>query len=127
MAACEFGDAKADRWHHITGKDEFGRYLDPEFVCPLCHSHHEFVHDDAQTLGWERLQGRRLTWFERVELRLRRWAACLGRLEASSSVSTPYGVLARTLLRWADELAWGIAALDESFPPWRNVAAFYPA
>jgi hypothetical protein len=101
--------------------------LDPEFVQGLCHDHHAFIHDDAHTLGLEKLNGRRLTWFDRVEHRLRRWAAYLGRLESCSAVPTPYGALARTLLRWADELARGIRALDEWFPAWRSVAAFYPA
>jgi hypothetical protein len=127
MANCEFCGGLCERWHHPTGKGENGRYLDPEFVRPTCHDHHELVHDDAQTLGWEKLQGRPLTWFERVELRLRRWAAFLGRLEASSTLRTPYAVLAKTLLRWADELARGIAALDEDIPGWRWISAFYPS
>lgn len=126
MASCEFCGGSVERRHHPTGRDEQGRYLDYEFVRDLCHDHHELVHDDSHTLGWEKLEGRPMTWFERIELRLRRWAAYLARLETGSSTPNTYGVLAVVLTRWADELARGIAVLDERFPSWRDDRGLYP-
>lgn len=128
MAGCEFCGAPVKRRHHPTGRDERDLYLDYEFTVGLCHDHHELVHDDSHTLGWEKLVGQPHAWFERMELRLRRWAAFLARLDADASAPIPtvWQRLSVLLTRWADELANGIALLDELFPSWRDDRRFYP-
>ncbi len=113
------------RKHHLTGRDDRGGYLDPELIQDLCHDHHELVHDDLKTLELEKV-AQALTWFERVEIRLRRGAAYCARLDQASPTTTLYGILARVLERWADELARGIRALDELYPDWRQHRGFYP-
>jgi len=126
MSGCEFCGGPVERRHHPTGRDEQDRYLDYEFVRGLCHDHHELVHDDSQTLGWENLEGQPHTWFERIELRLRRWAAYLARLEADARRPNPCGILAVVLTRWADEIRRGVTVLDEQFPTWRDDRGMYP-
>lgn len=125
MSGCEFCGGPIQRRHHPTGRDEHGGYLDPEFRRPLCHDHHELVGDDLYTLELVRTPGH-LTWFERVEIRLRRWAAYCARLDQASPTPSVYGLLASVLERWANELARAIRLLDELFPEWREHPEFYP-
>jgi hypothetical protein len=120
------------RGHHPTGRGPDGRYLDPNLKLPYCHDHHELSHDDWRAL-WiddserDRQPERRLTFIERVERRLRRLAATVGRLAEAHPQHKWWAALARALKCWADELAHHLAAQDRRDPGWRSDPRFYPA
>ncbi len=124
MSACEACGEEPCQGHHWTGKDHQGRYLDPLFAVPLCKDHHPLVHDQWKTLDLETV-ARPLPWFERIEERLRRWAATLMVLDGGSRGSL-FALTARVLVSWADELAKGTRRLDEGYPTWREDQGFYP-
>ena len=44
---CVFTGRPADEWHHVTGRDSLGRYLDPHLVIPLSRRQHVLEHQ-----GW---------------------------------------------------------------------------
>lgn len=126
---CEFCARPKDYGHHYTGRDggEQDAYLDPEFVIDLCHDHHYFVHDDLFTTGLddEHTEGP-LTFFDRVEMRLRRAAVAFARLAHALPGQGLWGVLALVFTKWADDIAEGMHVLDERYPDWRGDAGFFP-
>ena len=124
MSRC-FCGGPWDYSHHYTGRDHEGRYLDPEFKGPACHDDHYLLHDDWHTQEIEKVLSP-LTFFERVEIRLRRWAANCARMDEAMRGGTPHGLLGMILARWADELRRGIDVLDYRYPGWREDAGFYP-
>ena len=124
MSGCDACEGPVERFHHPTGRDEGGVYLDSGFTRPLCHDHHELTHDQWKTLELEVVRDR-LPFFERVEIRLRRWAATLMVIDGGTGVSA-FGLLATFLVAWAEELAMGTKRLDERDPTWREDDGFYP-
>jgi len=124
VTGCAFGDEPAELRHHPTGRDEHGRYLDPDLTLPACHDDHTFVHDDWRDLGIEAVE-RPLTFFDRVETRLRRLATNCRRMDPAG-VNPFWTKLAAALVRWADEIARGTRRLDERDPGWRDDPGFYP-
>ena len=81
-------------------------------------------HDDWHTLGVANIE-RRQTWIDGVELRLRRSAATLARLDPGES-----GLLqgcAGFEVACANDLSRFAAHLDERLPGWRDDPGFYPA
>ena len=129
---CLWCGAPAWRGHHPTGRGPDGRYLDPELRLPYCHDHHELCGDDWRVLGIDDSKrgpapARTLPLIERVELRLRRLAATVGRLADAHPQHEWLAALARALKRWADELASDVAARDRRDPGWRSDPRFYPA
>jgi hypothetical protein len=128
---CLVCGAAGCRGHHPTGRGPDGRYLDPDLTFPSCHDHHELSHDDWRALGIQDCEhgqepGQRLAFIERVELRLRRLAATVGRVAEAHPQHKWLAAPARVLKRMADELACFIAALDQRDPGWRSDPAFYP-
>ena len=88
---CTYCDGEI-RWHHLTGRDPQLRYLDPHLTLPLCHDHHQLIHDDLRAAGVDDPRERsaeRLCWVERVERRLRWLAIAAGRLAASKLPAIP--------------------------------------
>lgn len=124
-ARCIGCEAHASRRHHPTGRDFAEEYLDADLTVPVCHDDHELIHDDRRTLGTQEPPAP-LSWFERVELRLRRIAGDLARLAELHPDKGWLPRCARWLLRWADELANGLRAMDARDPGWRSDPAFYP-
>ena len=125
MNACDACGAEGCQFHHLTGRDDQGRYLDPESSLPLCKDHHPLAHDHWKTLDLE-VATRRLTTFERIEIGMRRCAATLMVLDGGTG-TTVFGVLAALLVKWANQLAAGTRRLDERDPTWREDRGFYPA
>jgi hypothetical protein len=116
--------------HHATGRDPQLRYLDPNLTIPLCHDHHQLVHDDLRAAGVDDPQTRaavRLSFIECVEVRLRRLAVAIGRLAGKLPGATFLAQLAERFKGWADELSWDLAARDSRDPGWRTDPRFYPA
>ena len=124
-ARCIGCGARASRRHHPTGCDFAEEYLDADFTVSVCHDDHELIHDDRRTVGTQ-MPRAPLSWFERVELRLRRIAGDLARLSEVHPDNAWLTNCARWLLRWADELANGLRAMDARDPGWRKDPAFYP-
>jgi hypothetical protein len=129
---CLWCGAAGCRGHHPTGRGPDGRYLDPDLTFPSCHDHHELSHDDWRALGIQDCEhgqepGRPPSFIERVELRLRRLAATVGRLAEAHPQHKWLATLARALKCWADELARDIAVRDKRDPGWRSDPGFYPA
>jgi hypothetical protein len=122
---CIYCDRPAERRHHPSGKDEHGRYLDPDFAVPTCHDHHELIGDDRRTLGVE-APTCALTGLDRVELRLRRMAIDAARLARSHPDNRWIALAATLLARWAGELAAFRRHLDARDPGWREDPGFYP-
>jgi hypothetical protein len=83
------------------------------------------MHDDWFTQAIEEVEGP-LTFFERVEIRLRRLAACCARMDEARGGGTFWGALARVFARWAEEIAKGIRRFDQRDPSWREDPGFYP-
>jgi hypothetical protein len=108
-------------WHHATGRDATGTYLDPQLKGRLCVSCHPLLHEDWNTAG----VGDRVTpdtFLDSLELRLRRTALLLGRL--APTIPGPVGQLvtglAEAMAGWAALLATALTALDATFPTWRT-------
>ncbi len=78
------------RMHHPIGRDHENQYIDPDLVMELCHDHHMLCHDDWHTLELVGID-HRLTLIERVELRLRRIAAALSRIDMGQDGGTLWG------------------------------------
>jgi len=118
----------ADELHHPTGRvaGDGSRYLDPDFRVPACHDDHALVGDDQRRMaGLEPDLGRSdATTLDRLEVRLRRAAAFLGRvgeaLQVAAGVALMVG-LAVHLDRWANELTIAIGILDAAAPGWRRL------
>ncbi len=88
--------------HHPTGRNAPGEYFDPEFTVNLCHNHHTLCHDDWHTLGVANAPAG-ATRQQEVELRLRRLAATLARLDRGKNILL--GDLASVLVDCADDLS----------------------
>jgi hypothetical protein len=127
---CAYCDAEGAMRHHLTGRDPQLRYLDPRLTLPLCHDHHQLIHDDLRVVGVDDPAtgtSRRLPFVERVEWRLRRLAVALGRLARALPDWRWLGTLAASAKRWADELAWDIRVRDTRDPGWRDDPGYYVA
>jgi hypothetical protein len=125
VSGCLFCGAPQERLHHPTGKDHRADYLDPQFRCPVCHTHHELLGDDRRTLGLE-VTERPLSFFERLEIRLRRVGSDLARLVERYPDNAMLAKFAAAVVRWADELAHALRQLDRRDPGWRHDPSFYP-
>ena len=112
--------------HHPTGRDHLDRYLDPHLVLPADHDCHCLVHDDWRHENLDELKKPR-TIVEYVEIRLRRLAMNLGRIDICMGGGTFWGLLAEAMQRWADGLADHARLLDERYPDWRMEGGFFPA
>jgi hypothetical protein len=108
--------------HHVTATGDDGRYLDPKFTASVCHSCHELVGDDLNTIGTPR-GATTDTFLGSLELRLTRTAAFVGRVAeaAPEPFATCLGWLAAHLERWASGLRTAIGALDQNAPTWRTI------
>ena len=122
IGPCLVCGAPGDDRHHPTGRGPDGRYLDRQFTAAGCHDHHELWHDDLRSVGIDGPAGG-LTVLERFELRLRRLALLLGRLEGAGALHRLLRVLADVCVRWADELRAEIGRLDRAVPAWRTAGA----
>lgn len=118
--------ARDGRWqaNHLTGRDDKDNYLDPDLTNPMCHDHHTLWGDDWYTLEIAEV-AERLTLVERVELRLRRLAQGLARIDAGQGGNTLWGSLAAAAASWAKELDRFHRALDEQCPDWRSHPGLY--
>jgi hypothetical protein len=120
IGVCLLCGKPADAKHHVTWRGRDGRYLDPAFRVPLCHSCHELMGEDRWTEEGTNLVPPQ-TFLDSLELRLRRAATFLGRLAAN--VCGPLGdflaQLAKHLASWAVQLADALAAFDRYSPGWR--------
>lgn len=125
MSACLVCGAEPCDRHHVTGRDGADRYLDPDFVFPLCHDDHEQQHDDWRTQGLCDVPVR-LSFVERIEVRLRRLATFAGRIAEAHPEWTWASILARTLSIWADDARADIQARTARDPEWREDPRFYP-
>jgi hypothetical protein len=97
--------------HHLTGRDHLQAYLDPGLVVPVCHDHHQLLHDDLRDEQLDRVH-EPLAVIERVAHRLRRVAVFFTRL-----AKTPmdlWAALAQTLRLWADRLTAAAGELGGS-------------
>ncbi len=108
--------------HHLTGRiaGTDSRYLDPELTRPVCHDDHELVADDWHTIGSPEKAEPLSNPFDRVQARLRRSGAFFGRKSEADPGDGFWGQLARSHSSWADDLAEGMAHLDERYPGWRE-------
>jgi hypothetical protein len=106
----------------VTATAESGIYLDPDFRGGLCHSCHEFVGEDINTVG-TRPGSRGNTFLGSLELRLARAAAFVGRV--AQAAPEPFAAflasLAAHLARWATSLRTALDALDQNAPGWRAI------
>lgn len=104
MTACAYC-GREGRWqnHHLTGKDDQNRYLDPKLTVPACHDDHTLSSDDWNTFRLMTVDGS-LPWVERVELRLRRLGCEFARMDLAQGGETLWGRLAEACARWANEL-----------------------
>ncbi len=67
-----------------------------------------------------------MTLIERVELRLRRIAAALSRIDAGQDGGTLWGKLASAFVVWANDVRKFRINLDRVAPEWRVDPGFYP-
>jgi hypothetical protein len=121
--ACEFCGGSCDQLHHPTGRDHEGRYLDPMLVLRSDHSCHVFVHDDWRHEEIDELKQPR-SIVEYIEIRLRRLAMNLGRIDQRSGGGTFWGRLAEAFMTWAEELRDHVRLLDRHYPGWRGKGGF---
>lgn len=119
MTVCAACGRGAKRRHHPTARDENGDYLDPGLTWPFCHDDHTLAHDDRYTLGLELTEGP-LTFLDRAELRLRRIAVDVTRLEATNPAPPLPSGFGEALTVWAGELSEGGARLNGRYPDWRS-------
>src|SRR4029079_8591116 len=124
-ARCLICGAEHCKGHHLTGRDPRGRYLDPRLAVPLDPEHHMLYHYDWRALGIQDSEqvhesAPKLTYVERVELRLRRGAVLAGRLAEAHPEWGWIAALARALKWSADELARDVATRDQRDPGWRS-------
>jgi hypothetical protein len=103
--------------HHVT---QHG--IDFELTLPLCHDHHEVVHDDwrgadvAADVAPE-------TLLHALQLGMERLAMIAGRAAATEALEPAremLAALATWLAKWASRLIGAIAALDAGAPGWRE-------
>jgi hypothetical protein len=107
--------------HHVTGRDAKETYVDPTFKAPLCHSCHELVGEDWNTIGVQDASAAE-TFLDSLELRLTRTASFIGRVAepGPEPFRTFLLALAVHLAAWATRLHEVIAALDQYLPAWRT-------
>lgn len=119
--ACLFCGGRDACRHHLTGRDANDRYLDPRLWGRLCDSCHPLEHEDWNTAG-ARDRISPPTFLDSLQMRLRRTALFLGRL--APTIPGPVGQLVAALAEatagWAARLTTALAALDATFPTWRN-------
>jgi hypothetical protein len=118
----------ADERHHLTARvgGEDTPYLDPELWVWTCHDDHSLASDDQLRMAdWETdLTRSGVTRLDRLEVRLRRVAAFLGRLAKALGMPVVVAIVARLathIERWAVDLAAAIAILDSAMPGWRTL------
>ena len=119
MSTCIFGDDPSDDPHHISGRGADGRQLDDDVVVPLCHDHHELIHDDLRLDGLDKPL-RMDNPIDQTVRRLRRAAAFLARLADAVPAISSLAYMARGMQRWADQLERFSQTLDRWNPSWRD-------
>ena len=108
----------SDHQHHLTGRGVDHAQLDQTLTVPLCHDHHELVHQDLRSGGIDKpLQS--TTPPERIARRLERVSTFLGRVYDFFPFSW-LAVAATAVRGWATELAQFITALDQWDIRWRG-------
>ncbi len=114
--------------HHPTARvgGDDSPYLDPEFRVAACHDDHALVSDDQLRMRALEpdLDRADVTVLDRLEVRLRRSAAFVGRVGGAIPLAALVMMitgLAVHLERWANELASAIGALDRAVPGWRTL------
>jgi hypothetical protein len=103
--------------HHLTLRDENGERLDEELTAPFCRPCHLAEHNVLRVLELEGITSR-LSAVERVELRLRRVAVFLARLDLG--YREVWTGLAAALTSGADDLAADTRRRDVRDPDWRD-------
>ena len=113
---CLLCGGPGERRHHPTGSSG-GRYWDPDFTVPLCHSDHALLHDDWYSAGVsDKLQPP--TLLHMSEVSLRRVGMLVGRVPATEMSVDLNDPLAVWLATSADRLQPIRAAFDEGVPRW---------
>jgi hypothetical protein len=122
----------ADELHHPTARvaGESSPYLDPGFGVPACHDDHALVGDDQRRMAdlEPDLARGDVTILDRLEVRLRRVAAFVGRVGEALGLAALVALLvslATHLERWANELGTAIAILDSAMPGWRTLPGIH--
>ena len=117
---CLLCGAPSEDGHHVTGRDANETYLDPVFKAPLCHSCHELVGEDWNTVGVQDTAPAE-SFLDSLELRLTRTATFTGRVAepAPEPLRRFLLALASHLAAWSARLHEVIAALDQYLPAWR--------
>ncbi len=122
----------ADELHHPTARvaGEGSPYLDPDFRVPACHDDHALVGDDQIRMAdvEPRLAQDDTTILDRLEVRLRRTGAFVGRVAEALKIAVVVALvvgLATYLERWANELAAAIGILDSALPGWRTLPGMH--
>ena len=120
--------APAEELHHPTGRvaGEGSPYLDPGFRAPACHNDHALIYDDQRRMVdlEPDLTQTDATILDRLEVRLRRVAAFVGRVGEAIGIAALIALmagLATHVERWANELGSAIAILDAAMPGWRTL------
>lgn len=118
----------AGELHHPTARvaGDGSPYLDSGFRVPACHDDHALIYDDQRRmLDLEPdLAGDDATILDRLEVRLRRVAAFIGRVGETIGIAVLVALmmgLATYFERWANELGSAIAILDSAVPGWRTL------
>jgi hypothetical protein len=122
----------ADELHHPTARvsGDGSPYLDPDFRVPACHDDHALIYDDQRRMAdlEPDLARDDVTILDRLEVRLRRVAAFVGRvgelLQIAALVALVVG-LATHFEGWANELGTAIAILDSAMPGWRTLPGIH--
>jgi hypothetical protein len=122
----------ADELHHPTARvaGDGSPYLDEGFRVPACHDDHALVGDDQRRMAdlEPDLTRAGATILDRLEARLRRVAAFVGRVGEAIGLVALVALmtgLATHLERWANELGAAIAILDSSMPGWRTLPGIH--
>jgi hypothetical protein len=119
---CLLCPAPAEDRHHLTGRGDDGRYLDPKLSGPVCHDCHELCGDDLNTIA-SSTPGSSDTFLGSLELALSRTGAFVGRCSQAfpEPLATLLALLAEHLVTWASRLRASLAALDQNAPGWRAI------
>jgi hypothetical protein len=128
---CYCGQPAAER-HHPTARvaGEGSPYLDPGFWVPACHDDHALIRDDQLRMAdfEPDLTHTDVTILDRLEVRLERVAAFIGRVAEVLQVAVVVAILAGLatyLERWGNELTTAIAILDAGMPGWRTLPGMH--
>lgn len=124
--------APAEELHHPTARvaGDGSPYLDPGFRVPACHDDHALIYDDQRRMAdlEPDLARDDVTILDRLEVRLRRIAAFVGRVGEVFQIAGLIAlliVLASHVEHWANDLAAAIAILDAAVPGWRTLPGIH--